>query len=115
MFSSLLVSSMRGAVPPSRHACTYLFFGDNEAFRQQLNIENRMTAYVFLLDRHGCVKFRGSGKGGEGDIKLMLDTARAMVKEEKATRTSGRGSGESAHSGAVVGGYRGSTSANKAK
>jgi len=36
-------------------------FGDTWSFRKSLRIRNKLTGYVFLVDKKGRVRWRGTG------------------------------------------------------
>ncbi|KAK9818253.1 hypothetical protein WJX72_009658 [[Myrmecia] bisecta] len=52
---------------------TYLFhFGDTEVLRQALQMTNRLTGYIYLVDSSGRVRWRGSGLADAQELRSLL-------------------------------------------
>jgi len=72
LFSPLLSSSLRQAIPEKRHKNSYYIFGDSEHVQHQIGMTNKLTGYVFFIDdASGKILFRGSGEPGEVDLQLL--------------------------------------------
>jgi ATPase complex subunit ATP10 len=67
----------RRALPTAR----LFHFGDAEPAARALGLTNRLTAYVFLLDGAGRVRWRGSGTPAGGELASLLAAGEALLRE----------------------------------
>jgi mitochondrial ATPase complex subunit ATP10 len=65
--------------PPSDRASTFLYFGDEERFRDSLRMHNLMSGYVFLLDGLGYVRFAGSGEASAEEAQRLVRLAQNLT------------------------------------
>jgi ATPase complex subunit ATP10 len=86
LLSPFIVSGTKKNVPPAEHSSTLLYYGDAEAMRDVLRMHNIYTAYVFLLDGMGRVRWAGSGEGSETEVQTMIDIARDIVGPSSSMR-----------------------------
>lgn len=49
--------------------------------RKALDIVNRLTLYVLLVDQKGRVRWRGTGKGTPDEIESLIRCARQLAEE----------------------------------
>lgn len=62
------------------------FFGDPYDLSKDLGITNRLTGYIFLVDRHARVRFRGCGHATPKEIAaLLLATEQLLIKSKLLT------------------------------
>ena len=54
------------------------YFGD-AAPLEELGMSNALSAYAFLLDAHGRVRWRGSGKPTEDEINTLLQATEQLA------------------------------------
>lgn len=54
-------------------------FGDTREARRSLGITNLLTGYVYLVDRDGRVRWRGSGLAEAWEVEVMLDASAALL------------------------------------
>lgn len=85
LLSPLIASGAKKNVPSADHSRTLLFYGDAEATRDILRMHNIYTAYVFLLDGMGRVRWAGSGSGSDTEVRNMIDIARDLVRPSMRT------------------------------
>jgi ATPase complex subunit ATP10 len=78
-------SSLR-QVPEERRDRTFLFFGNCPEFRDVLRMHNNKTAYVFLLDGLGRVRFAGSGKATDQDLQKLFRFTKELAPGLKAEK-----------------------------
>lgn len=68
----LITNASLKTVLEERRDRTLLFFGSCPEFRDVLRMHNNKTGYVFLLDGLGRVRFAGSGKANEQELKHLF-------------------------------------------
>lgn len=85
LLSPFVASGTKKNVPAADHSRTLLYHGDAEATRDILRMHNVYTAYVFLLDGMGRVRWAGSGSGSETEVGNMIDIARDLVRPSSPT------------------------------
>ena len=62
------------------HSNTLLYHGDAEEMRDILRMHNICTAYMFLLDGAGRVRWAGSGEGLKAEVESMIVIARDLMQ-----------------------------------
>ena len=55
------------------------FFGDSQCLVDKLEMANPLTAYVFLVDSEGRIRWRASGMPSEAELSTLI-----MVTDELA-------------------------------
>ncbi|KAG5183715.1 ATPase assembly factor ATP10 [Tribonema minus] len=76
----LLVMDMKRNVAPEQHSSTYVLFGDAEDIRTDLDIMNRLTGHIFLLDKEGKIRWRGCGIATPEELDSMLACYEQLVE-----------------------------------
>jgi len=61
----------------------YHFARETESIRNALQMTNRLTGYVYLLDCLGRVRCRGSGNPSSQELDMMLQCSRQLLSEEE--------------------------------
>ncbi|KAJ7526302.1 hypothetical protein O6H91_16G001200 [Diphasiastrum complanatum] len=56
-------------------------FGDSYDVRKMLNIKNRLSGYVFLLDEEGYVRWQASGMATPEELSFMVSCTSRLIKE----------------------------------
>ncbi len=74
----LLLQGLRGAPDGVR---SFAAFGKLRDFQHALGISNRLTAYCFLVDGKGRVRWRGSGTATEEELGKLRSAAATLAKE----------------------------------
>ncbi|CAK8535320.1 unnamed protein product [Lathyrus sativus] len=54
-------------------------FGDHYYFRKELNLENLLTGYVFLLDNFGRIRWQGFGMATEDEVSSLLSCTSLLL------------------------------------
>ena len=54
---AMIDGGMRSGIPAVRHEFVMTWYGNAEAFREALGMDDRSLAYIFLLDRGGIVRW----------------------------------------------------------
>lgn len=80
LLSPFIVSGTKKRVPTADHYNTLMYYGDAEEMRDILRMHNIYTAYVFLLDGIGRVRWAGSGEGSATEVDSMIKIARNLVQ-----------------------------------
>jgi ATPase complex subunit ATP10 len=65
----------------------YHFSRDTDSLRTALNMTNRLTGYVYLVDSLGRVRWRGSGNPSDAEIDMLLQCSQQLLKEEEGKAT----------------------------
>ncbi|PKI63404.1 hypothetical protein CRG98_016209 [Punica granatum] len=57
-------------------------FGDHYYFRKELKILNLLTAYIYLLDKFGRIRWQGFGFASKEELSSLLSCASLLLKEQ---------------------------------
>uniref|UniRef100_A0A7C9DZE9 Uncharacterized protein n=1 Tax=Opuntia streptacantha TaxID=393608 RepID=A0A7C9DZE9_OPUST len=57
-------------------------FGDHYYFRKELKILNLLTAYMFLLDKFGRIRWQGFGTATQEEASSLLSCTSALLEEK---------------------------------
>ena len=81
---SMITRSFQRQTPRDNQSSILLYFTkgqDDEylSFRDVLRMHNNKTAYVFLLDGIGRVRFAASGKPSQDEIQILIEHAKTIV------------------------------------
>lgn len=75
-----MVVRMLGSTAPTAPDSTVLMsFADSRSFCKQLGMSNKLSAYAFLVDRRGLVRWKGCGLATNEEQGHMLKCATRMV------------------------------------
>lgn len=80
-----ITKSSQNNVPDERKGRTLLYFGACPDFRDVLRMHNDKTAYVFLVDGVGRVRFAGSGKATDEELKTLVGLVHDLTPGLKST------------------------------
>jgi mitochondrial ATPase complex subunit ATP10 len=61
----------------------YHFVRDTETIRNALQMTNRLTGYIYLLDSLGRVRWRGSGNPSSIEIEMLLQCSYQLLEEKE--------------------------------
>ena len=78
-------SGFRKAVPAEDHERTLLFFGADQTFKDVLRCHNTCTGYVFLLDGVGRIRWAGSGKPTDEEMRTLIEVAKELTPVANAS------------------------------
>lgn len=78
VLSWMIDSGMRGGIPTEKHDNVITFYGDYSGYQEALEMEDTQSAYVFLLDRKGIIRWRGQGHATPEAERELIETARAL-------------------------------------
>lgn len=56
-------------------------FGDHYYFRKELKILNLLTAYMFLVDKFGRIRWQGFGTATQDELSSLLSCTSALLEE----------------------------------
>ncbi|KAH0450989.1 hypothetical protein IEQ34_021681 [Dendrobium chrysotoxum] len=56
-------------------------FGDHYDLRKELQILNLLTGYIFLLDRHGRIRWQGFGSATTEEVSSLVSCATLLLEE----------------------------------
>ena len=81
---SIITSSFQKQTAQEQQSSILLYFTrgydeEYQSFRDVLRMHNNKTAYVFLLDGIGRVRFAGSGQPSKQEIQRLIEHAKAIV------------------------------------
>ena len=79
MLKGMVKSGFRKAVPAEDHERTLLFFGSDQNFKDVLRCHNTCTGYVFLLDGIGRIRWAGSGKPTDKEMRTLTEVAKELA------------------------------------
>lgn len=57
-------------------------FGDVATVTEGLNMNNRLTGYVFVVDDRGRIRWRSTGKLTEAESHSMMQAVRALSPDQ---------------------------------
>ena len=77
MFKPFVVRSLKRSVPEAFHASHIAIFDaeQNTTLSESLEITNTLPAYVYLVDRAGLIRWRGTGDPLDEEIQSLLKCA----------------------------------------
>mmetsp|Transcript_43796 Transcript_43796/g.133280 ORF Transcript_43796/g.133280 Transcript_43796/m.133280 type:complete len:276 (-) Transcript_43796:162-989(-) len=96
--SGPITRSTETNTPPERRGETLLYFGDASEFRDALRMHNTLAGYVFMLDGVGRVRWAGSGRATDAELKDLIRFARELTPSRRAAE-SGQGRGNDGNDG----------------
>lgn len=79
LLKGMVKSGFRKAVPVEDHERTLLFFGADQTFKDVLRCHNTCTGYVFLLDGVGRIRWAGSGKPTDEEMRTLIEVAKELT------------------------------------
>lgn len=79
LLKGMVKSGFRKAVPVEDHERTLLFFGADQTFKDVLRCHNTCTGYVFLLDGIGRIRWAGSGKPTDEEMRTLIEVAKELT------------------------------------
>lgn len=79
LLKGMVKSGFRKAVPTEDHERTLLFFGADQIFKDVLRCHNTCTGYVFLLDGVGRIRWAGSGKPTDEEMRTLIEVAKELT------------------------------------
>ncbi|CAH9070943.1 unnamed protein product [Cuscuta europaea] len=56
-------------------------FGDHYEFRKELKILNLLTGYIYLVDKHGRIRWQGCGSATQEEILSLLSCTSLLLEE----------------------------------
>ncbi|EFJ28953.1 hypothetical protein SELMODRAFT_410829 [Selaginella moellendorffii] len=56
-------------------------FGDSYDFRKELRVTNRLTGYMFLVDRAGRIRWRSSGQASPEEASHLVSCTASLLQE----------------------------------
>ncbi len=89
MLRYFIVNSSKKKVPEYRKENYLMYFGNTQDcadFRDVLRMHNKKTGYVYLLDGLGRVRFAGSGKASDDDVKRIISFTKELAPRLKANK-----------------------------
>uniref|UniRef100_A0A7S3G581 Uncharacterized protein n=1 Tax=Palpitomonas bilix TaxID=652834 RepID=A0A7S3G581_9EUKA len=78
LMSGLLRATIAKNTPPELHASTFVVKGNSGAARRELQMENRLTAYVWLVDKNGRIRWRAVGAPAEQELEGLHKLAKQL-------------------------------------
>lgn len=78
-FREILINSSKSSKAQVMPARLVHYFGDDATVTEDLEMSNRLTGYVFVVDGDGRIRWRSSGKLTEAEGHSMLQAVRALV------------------------------------
>ncbi|KAF0852268.1 mitochondrial Complex V (CV) ATP synthase Fo complex assembly factor Atp10 [Andalucia godoyi] len=80
---SSILSGMRKSTPEERQRNVLVLFSASADFREQLGIENLLTAYALLVDEHGAVRWMASGAPDVEDQGILKECVAQLAIQSK--------------------------------
>ena len=75
VLSWMIDSGMRGGIPVEKHDNVITLYGDYSNYQETLEMEDTQSAYVFLLDKKGIIRWRGQGYATPETERELINTA----------------------------------------
>jgi ATPase complex subunit ATP10 len=88
---------VKRGTPVEEHDRTFLYFEGYssgigktsiEPFRDAVRMHNVLPGYVFLVDSEGRVRFAGSGKGSDEEVRRLVKFAKYLTTPRRRTNNS---------------------------
>jgi hypothetical protein len=75
LFAKSIDKGMRMGIPTEKHQHVVTFYGKSDDYIDTLEMSDRSQAYVFLLDKQGCIQWRGKGYTTPRKVSEMMSLA----------------------------------------
>lgn len=85
--SSMIKKSSKKNIPDYRKKNYLMYFGECPEFRDVIRMHNMKTGYAFLLDGLGRVRFAGSGRATDDEMKKLIAFTKKLAPGLKADDT----------------------------
>ncbi|WP_298665606.1 hypothetical protein [uncultured Methanofollis sp.] len=72
-------AGMKAGIDSAKYGSVITVFADTKWVRKVLGMDDPSRAYLYLLDREGTVRWRGSGFAGKGGIEEVIAVARRLA------------------------------------
>ncbi len=83
IFSPIINRGMRSGIPEERHDKVVTHYGGVSDVKEQLEIEDEDLGYVFLLDEHGQILFKGEGYADKEEKKELLEHIKDICSSDE--------------------------------
>ncbi len=67
---------MRSGIPEERHKNVITYYGDIRPYKRHLNVSDTADAYVFVIDKEGCIRYASQGYASPEklqELKTVID------------------------------------------
>ncbi|CAM9629227.1 unnamed protein product [Discosporangium mesarthrocarpum] len=81
LIQPFVVRSMEGKVAKEEKGRFYYRFGGSEKIREELDVVNRLTLYVLLVDQEGLVRWRACGKATRDEVDTLIECTHQLLEE----------------------------------
>lgn len=88
---SVVKTGFKKEIPEHDHERTLLYFGNDQKFKDSLRVHNTLTGYVFLLDGIGRVRWAGSGKATDDELRALIEAAKELTPVSSSAAGAGTG------------------------
>jgi len=72
---------MRSGIAANRHPFVVTYYGNRTPYKLALGMDDPALAYLFLLDRHGRIRWRESGSAEHDRLQELEDQVRSLLGE----------------------------------
>lgn len=83
IIEGLLRKNVKKTTPIELHPTTVTNYGDSSELVEALGIKNTITAYVYLIDRSGKVRWKACGKATPEEYKTLKQLIGKLLSEKK--------------------------------
>jgi len=80
---NVFASNLKAQIPASQLDLTAFSFGGVMDFAARLQLPNKYTGYVYLLDGDNKVRWKGCGTAKEEEVQVMLRCAESLLEEAR--------------------------------
>jgi hypothetical protein len=77
----MIDAGMRSGIPPDRHDYVMTYYGNADAFRRILAMDDRTLAYLYLLDREGRIRWEARGSATAAGLEALVRAIEELRKE----------------------------------
>ena len=72
---------MRSGIAAYRHPFVVTYYGNLTPYKLALDMDEPALAYLFLLDRHGRIRWKGNGYAEHDSLQGLEDQVRSLLSE----------------------------------
>jgi hypothetical protein len=83
LISRYIDGGMRSGIPQEKHGNVMTYYGDINKYRDILDMRDKSTGYVFLIDKEGKIRWSQSGYADESRLENLFENVIVFLNKGK--------------------------------